>query len=287
MTAQVAEQALDGRVVLHATAFTHRFGIGVTERAGPHQAADEDPHLQRVQRRRRLIAALQRIKQLEAHQLGQASQRKLVGRDPGLLVGDPRGQLFLRHRRRVALSLQPIAVEPAQASPGYPFAAATCDQARLGTDQRPSLRDELLQRSATGAAPGPLMPETQATAMQLAPAVGHHAATSGNRAGRATPRRAVELLLADTGRRPRPPTTRTAAVKAPCRRRTARSTTPPRSGPIAVQIAGEQPQRPVPFARPPRGIGMGRQPLQPAGVVAHQPLVGVGADQQTRHQRRH
>ena len=177
-------------------------------------------------------------------------------------------------------------MEPTQASPGYPFAAATGDQARLGTNQRPSLRDELLQRSATGLTPGPLMPETQATAMQLAPAVGHHAATSGNRAGRAPPRRAVELLLADTGRRPRPPTTRTAAVKAPGRRRTARSTTPPRSGPIAVQIAGEQPQRPVPFARPPPGIGMGRQPLQPAGIGDRLPL-GVGADQQTRHRRGH
>jgi hypothetical protein len=98
------------------------------------------------------------------------------------------------------LPLQPIAVEPTQALAGYPFAAATGDQARLGTNQRPSLRDELLQRSATGLTPGPLMPETQATAMQLAPAVGHHAATSGNRAARAPPRRAVELLLA--GHRP-------------------------------------------------------------------------------------
>ena len=49
------------------------------------------------------------------------------------------------------------------------------------------------------------MPETQATAMQLAPAVGYRAAAAGNPAGRATPRRAVELLLGDTGRRPRPP----------------------------------------------------------------------------------
>ena len=74
-----------------------------------------------------------------------------------------------------------------------------------------------------------------------------HSFTSA--AGRATPRRAVELLLADTGRRPRPPTTRTAAVKTPRRRGTARSPAPPRSGAVTVQIPGEQPQRPVPLAR--------------------------------------
>ena len=98
MTAQVAEQALDGRVVLHATAFTHHFGVGAAERAGPVQAADEDPNLQRVQRRWSLIAALQRVEQLEAHQLRQARQAELVGRDSGLLVDHPRGQLLLRER---------------------------------------------------------------------------------------------------------------------------------------------------------------------------------------------
>jgi hypothetical protein len=128
MTAQVTDQALDGRVVLHATAFTHRFGVGAADRAGPVQAADEDPHLQRVQRRWSLIAALQRVEQLEAHQPGQARQGELVGRDPGFLVGDPRGQLLLRHRREVALPLQPIAVEPAQSSPGDAFAPAAGHQ---------------------------------------------------------------------------------------------------------------------------------------------------------------
>ena len=286
MTAQVTEQALDGRVVLHATAFTHRFGVGAADRAGPVQAADEDPHLQRVQRRWSLIAALQRVEQLEAHQPRQASQRELVGRDPGLLVGDPRGQLLLRHRRGVALPLQPIAVEPAQPSPGDAFAAATGDQARLGTDQRPSLSDELLHRPATGLAPGPLVPETQATAMRLALAVGHRAAAAGNRAGRATPGSAVELLLADTGRRPGASATRAAAVIASGRRGAARSPAPPRRCPVVVQIAGEQPQRPVPLARPPRGIDMSRQPFQPASI-GDQPPLGVGADQQTRHRRGH
>src|SRR5574337_1208486 len=151
-------------------------------------------------------------------------------------------------------------MEVAQATPGDAFAAATGDQARLGTGQRPSLCDELLERPTTGAAPGPLVSETQAAAVQLALAVGHRAAAAGNRAGRAPPGSAVELLLADTGRRPRASTTRTAAVKAPRSRSAARSPASPRSGPVTVQIAGEQPQRLIPLVRPPPGIDMSRQP---------------------------
>jgi hypothetical protein len=184
------------------------------------------------------------------------------------------------------LSLQPIAVEVTQPAPGDAFAAATGDQARFAAGQRSSLCDELLHRPATAAAPGPLVSETQSAAMQLALAVGHCAAAAGNRAGRAPPGSAVELLLGDTGRRPGASATRAAAVKAPGGRGTARSPAPPRRGPVTVQIPGEQPQRPIPLVRSPRGIDTGRQPLQPANI-GHRPLVGAGADQQMRRRRGH
>ena len=177
-------------------------------------------------------------------------------------------------------------MEPAQPTPGDPFATATGDQARLGADQRPSRSDELLQRPGAGLAPSPFMPKTQPTTMQLALAIWHRAAASGNRAGRAPPGSAVELLLADTGRRARPPATRAAAVKAPRRRGTARSPASPRRCPVTVQIPSEQPQRPIPLTRPPRGIDVSRQPLQPAGIGERPPL-GVAADRRSRRGRGH
>lgn len=286
MPAQVTEQALDGRVVLHATIFTHRFEVGAAHRAGPVQAADEDPHLQRVQRRRRLVAALQRVEQLHAHQLRQAGQRELVRRDPGLLGGHPRREFLVRQRRAGVLSLQPIAVEPAQPAPGDALAATAGDRTGRAATQWPGPGDELVHRPAPGLAPGTLVPQTQAAAVQLARAVRHRAATSGNGAGRATPGAAIELLLGDTGPRPGASATRAAAVVASRCRGAARSSTPPCRCPVAVQIAGEQPQRRIPLARPPPDIDVGRQPFQPAGV-GHRPPVGAGAHPRSRRRRAH
>ena len=165
MAAQVPEQAFDRRVVLHTTAITHRPRVGVANRTSPVQAADEDPHLQWVQRRWILVTALQRVEQLQPHPLRQASQGELVSRDPGLLLGHPRGQVVVGERSDMALTLQALAVEPAQPSPADALATTAGHQTGFAAPQRSGAGDELVHQPAAGSAPGTLVPEAQAAAV--------------------------------------------------------------------------------------------------------------------------
>src|SRR5581483_5355048 len=206
----------------------------------------KDPYLQRIQRRRGQIPALQCIEQLQARHPGQRCQRELVVAEPGCLGGRPRRHVFLDERTHPALILEAIVVEPAQAPPGNPFPATAQDEARLQARQRPGANEELLQRPLA-APPGPLVAKTQTVAVKVTLAASHRTGATGDRPGRGTPRCPIELLLGHPRRHPRPPAGRAAALETTRRRRTARSATRPRGGSVAAQIAAEQPHRLVPF----------------------------------------
>ena len=111
--AQVAEQSPGRGVVLHAAALADSLGVGVAQRAGRAQAGEQDPHLAGVQRRRRLVTALQRVEHLSAEHLGQAGQGELVHPEQGRLGGDPCGQLAGRQAGDIVTAAEPDVVEPA------------------------------------------------------------------------------------------------------------------------------------------------------------------------------
>jgi len=70
VAAQVAEQATGRRVVGHSAGLADLLGVGLSQRGGAGQAGQQDPHLAGVQGRGCLITALQRVEDLDTHQVG-------------------------------------------------------------------------------------------------------------------------------------------------------------------------------------------------------------------------
>jgi len=236
---QVAEQAADRRVVLHAPGLAHARGVGAAHRGRTGEPGQQDPHLGRVQRRRGLVAPLQREQELGAQQLGQAGQGELVRSQQRPLGGDPGGQLVGPQRGHVTLAQQPVVVEPAQPAAADLLAAAAGDGAVPAAGQRPGPGDERLHRLGLALTPGTLVPEAQAPAVQLALATGHQAAAAGQRPDRAAERRGVELLPADPRGQPGPAAAIAVAVMVAGGDRAAGRGARPRRGPVAAQVTGE------------------------------------------------
>ena len=63
---------------MQTAGLAYRLGVGPAEGASTLEAPDEDPDLHRVERGRRLVAALQCVEQFVAHQLVQARHGELV-----------------------------------------------------------------------------------------------------------------------------------------------------------------------------------------------------------------
>src|SRR5579863_1086774 len=133
--------------------------------------------------------------------------------------------------------------------------------------QRPRPGAERLDRLGLVPAPGTLVPQAQAPAVQFAPAAGYQAAPAGQRPDRAAERRGVELLPAGPGGQPGPAAAVAAAVMVAGGHRAAGRGARPCGSPVAAQVAGEQPALLVPLARPPASVQAVAQPLQPAAIA--------------------
>jgi len=186
-----------------------------------------------------------------------------VNPQPGLLDGDPAGQLLRRHCGGVVVATEPVVVEVTQPAAADVLAAAARDRTVRQTQQRVGPGHEVLQRLGFDPAPGAFVTKAQASAQQLTLAAGHRADPQQQRAGGPAGRRGVERLFGDPGARPCPP----AALAAPGvevgRRRATRGAARPGRGPVAGQVTGEQPTLLIPLTCPPGRIHMSHKPLLP------------------------
>ena len=190
MPAQAAEQPAGRGVVNRAARFADGLRVGFAQRAGAAEPAEQDPDLGGVQRRRCLVTLLQCVEQLGAQQFGQPGQGELVHPEPGVLAGDPGRQVVTGQQ---ALPVQPLIVEAAQTAPGDALAVTAGDPAFAGPGERACPGDERRDRLGPVLAPGTLMPEAQAGAVQVTFTAGHRAAPGLQRPGDPPQRPGVEL----------------------------------------------------------------------------------------------
>ena len=284
--AQVTEQPPGRRVVLHPTGLADHLRVGLAQRPRAAEAGEQDPHLGGIQRRRRLIALLQRVDQLGLQQLRQPGKGELVHPEPGPLAGDPGRQLLIGQRGDRALAAQPLVMEAAQPAAGDALPVAAGDPAPGGPGQRPGPGDEHRDRFAPVLAPAAFMPETQAGTVQIAFTTGHRAAVPAQRPGGTRRRRGVELRPGHVRAHPGAAAAVAAPRRAARRRRAPRRAARPRRGPWRLQIAGEQQRLAVPLARAPGRIQPGAQPLRPP-VLTWLFLAGAGGPGRPRRAPAH
>src|ERR1035437_8067510 len=88
---------------------------------------------------------------------GSPRQRELMNPQPGLLGGDPAGQLLRRHCGGVVVATEPVVVEVTQPAAADVLAAAARDSTVRQTRQRVGPGHEVLQRLGFDPAPGAFM----------------------------------------------------------------------------------------------------------------------------------
>ena len=183
----------------------------------------------------------------------------------GPFAGHPGGQLVTGQD---APAVQPLVVETAQPAPGDALPVTARDPAFRGPGQRAGPRGERRNRLGPVLAPGALMPEAQAGAVQIAFTAGHRAVPRTQRAGGPRRRRGVKIGPAQARVHPGAAAPIAAPGRAARRSRASRGAARPRRGPCAVQVAGEQQGLAVPFAGAPGRVQPGTQPPGPAlGIV--------------------
>ena len=177
----------------------------------------------------------------------------------GMFAGHPRRQR-IRLQGGATLTQPPLVVEATQPAAADQLTTAADHPAVSAARQWASPRDERSDRFAGVLAPAPFVPEAQPVTVHLALAARHRAGprpAGPGRMGRAVRRVGVELLPADHGRGAGPSAAVAAAVMMRGRAPTARGAARPRGGPVAVQVAGEQPPVLIPFTRTPARVEVG------------------------------